>query len=115
MAGRVLVVDDDPPICHVLGRLFRAEGWEVAAAPDIAAALALLQSSPGYLVVDLELPDGDGEVVIRAALETDVSPCVVVCTGVVDPERLCAVRALGPRAVLSKPVDFAEILKAFNN
>jgi ActR/RegA family two-component response regulator len=111
MIHRVLVVDDDQPLCRVLGKMFRTIGWDVTEASSIATALTLLQRAPGYLVVDLELPDGSGETVVQAALAVQVPPRIVVCTGVVDRERLRAVRALGPEAVLAKPVAFADLME----
>jgi CheY-like chemotaxis protein len=112
MSGLVLVVDDDPQILRIMSKLFRADGWDVATADSVAAALFLLTTRPRYLVVDLELPDGDGETVVRSALAAELPPRVVVCSGVANCDRLQAVSRMGPRAVLSKPVDFADVLSA---
>lgn len=115
MAHRVLIVDNDAATRRVLVKLLLAIGWEVAEAGSIAEGLALLDTAPNFLVIDLELPDGDGEEILRAIRTRGATPCVIVCSGVVDRERLRLVRQLGPHAVLSKPISHTALLAAFRS
>jgi two-component system, OmpR family, response regulator ResD len=62
MSGEtILVVDDEPTIVEVVELYLRREGFEVLAAPDGPAALALVeQRSPDLVVLDLMLPGMGG-------------------------------------------------------
>jgi two-component system, OmpR family, response regulator MprA len=65
-AGRVLVVDDDPPLRRMLARTLTAEGFEVTLAPDGGAALVEVQrSAPDVIVLDVAMPAIDGLSVTR--------------------------------------------------
>jgi two-component system NtrC family sensor kinase len=61
--GRILVVDDDQSFTKGLAQLLRRDGYSVDAAENGVAGLRQLQAY-GYdvLVVDLRMPDLDGEV-----------------------------------------------------
>jgi two-component system, OmpR family, KDP operon response regulator KdpE len=57
----VLVVDDEPPIRHLLCTSLTAAGYRVASADDAAGALAGLASEkPDVIILDLGLPDSSG-------------------------------------------------------
>jgi two-component system response regulator MprA len=64
--GRVLVVDDDPPLQRMLKRTLSAEGFEVTVAGDGGAALAAAESfAPDVIVLDVAMPTLDGLAVCR--------------------------------------------------
>ena len=59
--GTVLVVDDDPAICVVVGEALRRQGHKVKTAASIRERSALIESfTPDVLITDVMLPDGDG-------------------------------------------------------
>ena len=61
MAGRALVVEDDPDTRAWLGGRLREEGWNVAEAENGRVALARLAEAPADLVLlDLMMPEMDG-------------------------------------------------------
>jgi DNA-binding response OmpR family regulator len=110
---RVLIVEDHEGMRHALCGLFRRVGWEVVGVGTVADGLAALEPPPECAVVDLHLPDGEGEAIVRRVKEGHLPTCVtVVCTGTDDQARLRAVAALGPDALLCKPVEFEEVLSA---
>ena len=58
---RILVVDDDMGICRTLKELLEAEGCLVETAPDGAAGLQRLESTPCDVVItDVVMPNMDG-------------------------------------------------------
>jgi len=57
----ILVVEDDPSVSVLVQDLLKAEGYGVRGATDLKAArAALAYKLPDLLVLDLNLPDGDG-------------------------------------------------------
>jgi two-component system chemotaxis response regulator CheY len=99
----VLIIEDDFATRYLLNRLVRQSGRRAVGASTVAAGLSLLATEPDCVVLDLDLPDGDGETILRAVRDRFLDCRVVVCSGVGDQERLRRVRSLSPDAVLTKP------------
>ena len=58
---KVLVVDDEPHIAHMLRFLFERHGHQVVVAEDGRTALRLVEEeAPDLIFLDLNLPDIDG-------------------------------------------------------
>ena len=81
MAERVLVVEDDPPVRRMLERSLAAEGFDVRAAADGGAALALAADSvPDLVVLDVTMPGLSGIDVCRRLREKGLSGGVLMLT-----------------------------------
>jgi DNA-binding NtrC family response regulator len=58
---RILVIDDERPILLTLEALLQRHGYEVDTAPSAAQGLKSLKATtPNVILLDLQLPDGDG-------------------------------------------------------
>jgi DNA-binding response OmpR family regulator len=58
---KVLVIEDDPSVSAVVRDLLVAEEYNVQVAGDLASGLAqAVQFRPQLIILDLNLPDGDG-------------------------------------------------------
>ncbi len=88
------------------------QGWSVAEVSTVAEGLGSLDPAPDWVVLDLMLPDGDGETVLKKIRNDHLPSRVAVCTGAGDPARLAGVVALGPDLILSKPIDIFALLGA---
>jgi DNA-binding response OmpR family regulator len=103
---RVLIVEDNEPALTSLARIFAGKGWDVCTAATLEEGLACLDPPSDCVVLDLNLPDGQGEAILQRLRETGLpSRVVAVTTGVDDPDRLTAVIRLRPEVVLMKPID----------
>jgi DNA-binding NarL/FixJ family response regulator len=113
---RMLLVEDHQPTRINLRRILSARGWEVLEAATIAEGVAQLDPAPDCIVLDLVLPDGKGEAILRKIRVEQLQVCdqtrVVVNTGLDDPARLSEVSYLRPNAVLQKPVDPERLCRA---
>jgi PAS domain S-box-containing protein len=71
LAGlRILVVDDDPGICHSLEEILEADGCLVETACDGAEGLRLIESAEFDLVLsDVVMPNMDGYALFKAVRE----------------------------------------------
>src|SRR5262249_1536079 len=103
VSKRVLIVEDDSASRRVLRNFFMRHGWVVAEAPTVAEGLASLDPLPDSLILDLRLPDGHGEVLLRKLREAGrPTPVVLVTTGVSDPLWRMEVAKLTPDLFLQK-------------
>ena len=68
MSGeRVLIVEDDQATSSAMRAVFARRGWEVDEVMTVAEGIASLESQPDWVILDLLLPDGCGEAVLRQA------------------------------------------------
>src|SRR5688500_4187846 len=71
LSHRVLIVDDNPALRSGMARLVGIQGDETLTAATVAQALSMLDGADGaaaaatHLLLDLNLPDGDGTAVLR--------------------------------------------------
>lgn len=67
MAERVLVIDDEPELVHLIAIFLGTAGLEVCSAQDGQQALALLeQSQPDLVICDMVMPTLDGVATVEA-------------------------------------------------
>jgi DNA-binding response OmpR family regulator len=77
----VLVVDDDPDLCQLVGTALRRDGHVVHAAESLAAGRDALQKNPPDVVVlDLDLPDGSGLELCRELRQSGATVPVLILT-----------------------------------
>ena len=83
MNGRILVVDDDPVIRHILAMALKEGGYTMTEAPDLAALTMAFQGGlpPDLVLLDLMLPDGNGLEVLPDLKRTWPTTEVIVLTG----------------------------------
>src|SRR5918998_1023566 len=78
---RLLLVEDDGMACSLMQNILADQGLTVMTARTVAEGLALLESRPDYLILDLNLPDGDGRVVLEGVRRAGLPTRVVVTSG----------------------------------
>jgi DNA-binding NarL/FixJ family response regulator len=100
----VLVVDDDPEFRELAARLLAASGLTVVGeVGSVAAALAAAaRLEPSAVLVDVELPDGDGVTLARELAALPWQPRVVLTS--IDGEITTTedARRAGARAFVNK-------------
>ncbi len=108
---RVLVIDDDRPLCEMLRMTLDLEGLEVVEAHHVIQAEKLLaDAAPDAIVLDIGLPGIDGVFYcdrLRASPRTKNIPIVAI-SGSEDAGRQAL--AAGANAFLHKPLDPVQLL-----
>src|SRR6478735_2354464 len=95
-----LIVEDDRWTREAMASILRHRGWVVQVAATVARGLELVeQTTPDCVILDLSLPDGSGEIILRQVREAALPTRVVVCTATHEQGRLEGVRQLEPDAV----------------
>jgi two-component system response regulator RegA len=111
----LLLVDDDPTFCEVLGAALERRGFAVRIAHDVAEAMVLAeQADPAYAIVDLVMPRDSGLELVATLCARDARIKVVVLTGYASIATAVEAIKLGATHYLTKPADADEIMAAFN-
>ena len=93
IAGRILLVDDEPDMRLSTAQALELEGFEVEEASDAQSALDRLGFGfAGIVVTDIRMPGMDGLTLMSRIREIDVDIPVILVTGHGDIQ--LAVRAL---------------------
>lgn len=109
-APRILLVDDEPAIRRFLNSALMADGYAVIQAASGQEALAAMTyDKPDLAIVDLGLPDLDGQDLIRTIRESSQMPIIVLS---VRDDESGKVRALdaGADDYVVKPFGIEEML-----
>ncbi len=106
-----LAIEDDLSHRELLKKVLELEGYRVVGASTACQGLALVQQlRPDVVLLDLGLPDGDGETLIGPIQEIDPQASIIVLTGYDSARRAVAAFESGARGYLVKPVDHEELL-----
>lgn len=110
MTMRVLLVEDDAQLCRTLRDALALEGYEMLTAASLSEGLALAANAPLDLVVlDLGLPDGDGESLLAALRRRQSLPVLVISARQAEGQKIRLLDA-GADDYLVKPFGVGELL-----
>jgi two-component system, OmpR family, response regulator len=114
--GRILVVEDDPDIRELIIAQLRREPYAVAAAENIAEARRAMAEAPvDLLVLDLNLPDGDGiDLCRQLRAEGHDGAIIMVTARDAAIDRVLGLE-LGADDYLTKPFEPRELLARIRN
>ena len=107
---KVMVVEDDAPVRHLITASLSAEDYTVIVAQTAAEAVHLATTRNPYMILlDLGLPDGDGVEVIKQIRVWTETPIIVISARDEDTDKIEALDA-GADDYLTKPFSVAELL-----
>jgi two-component system response regulator RegA len=101
---RVLVVEDDRPLCGALARIARSGGAEVWEAYSVAEGRALLARSPELVMIDLWLEGESAMELVEEAAHHRPAPAILAISGRASPEEAFRLGQIGVRGFLPKPL-----------
>ena len=110
ISGRILVVDDEPQIHRFLAPALTAAGYEPIRAENGTQALRLAASAaPDLVLLDLGLPDIDGQEVLRKLRAFSDVPVIVLSARDREAEKIAALDE-GADDYVEKPFALGELL-----
>lgn len=117
--GRVLVMDDEDMLRHLVMAMLRRLGYEVVATADGTEAVAAYKNAPqpfDVVIMDLTVPGGmGGKEAIKLLREFDPQVKAIVSSGYsIDPV-MADFRSYGFLGVLCKPYDMAELSRVLHD
>jgi two-component system, OmpR family, KDP operon response regulator KdpE len=105
----ILIVDDEPPIRRFLSPFLEAEGYAVLEADSGHGALSLIAShGPDVILLDLGLPDMDGEELLRTLPMWIRAKVIVLSVRSRERDKVTALD-LGASDYLTKPFSLGEL------
>ena len=116
--ARVLVIDDETGIGHVIRLLLESQGHEVIVAADGSRGFALAQrQSPDVVILDVMMPVMDGFAVLEALRQDPrtASMPVVMLSALIAEEVEQRCLALGAAAYVRKPFEADALLGALGS
>lgn len=104
-AARILLVDDDRIIVDSLAELLRIEGYEVATAAGVRAAVERLDKQAfDLLITDVNMPEADGFELLAIVRDRFPSIVPIVITGYGTIESAVEAIKMGAYDYLTKPI-----------
>ena len=114
---RLLVVDDEVGIRRLLEHLLERDGWEVVTAESAARGLEVLAERPlpECVILDLNLPDGDGVQVLKHIRERLGNLPAVVLSSSAPAEVRARCGTLKVDRILQKPFSTAAVVQTLRD
>ena len=107
---KILVVEDDRNILSMIQTVLDTNGYQVLTAQRCQQGILILSSHvPDLVVLDLGLPDMDGEEFIRVARRSSMIPIIVLSARTEEKDKVSALD-LGANDYITKPFGTAELL-----
>ncbi len=113
-ARQVLLVEDEPLIRMLAADMLDMLGYQVLEAGTGAEAVKIADSASPIraMLIDLGLPDGPGEEVIRRIRLRRPDLPVIVMTGADAPSAAARLRDQGVVGIIEKPYQFSDLERA---
>ena len=107
---KVLLVEDDKNIASFVQTVLETNGYQVLTAERCQQGLLVFASHvPDLVVLDLGLPDMDGEEFIRVARQDNMTPIIVLSARMDEQDKISALD-LGANDYITKPFGTGELL-----
>ncbi|MEA2489722.1 MAG: two-component system, NtrC family, nitrogen regulation response regulator NtrX [Acidobacteriota bacterium] len=101
---RILIIDDDPLVVEALEMLLADQGWDVRSALTARDGYVQFSSfSPDAVLLDVQLPDGDGIDVLQQLKDYSPDVPVIMMSGAGAVDRVVAAMQAGAETFLQKP------------
>ena len=107
---KILVVEDDRSILSMIQTILDTNGYQVLTAQRCQQGILMMTSHvPDLVVLDLGLPDMDGEEFIRETRRSSMIPIIVLSARTDEQDKVAALD-LGANDYITKPFGTAELL-----
>jgi len=106
----ILVIDDDEQLLRLIRDMFEIEGWTVkTCATADAAQNAVKDGTYDLCIIDLHLPDGDGNSLIES-MHASLHVPVIAISGTESTIDLAATSQIGADYHMKKPFEPDELI-----
>lgn len=107
---RILIIEDEERISRFIGRILKANGYDVLSAGNALQSISLIHTgSPDLAILDLGLPDMDGLELLKVIRAFSLIPILVVSARTMERDKVDALDA-GADDYITKPFGSNELL-----
>lgn len=107
---RLLIIEDEPALCHSIAEGLRLDGYEVDACYDGIEGLELCRvENYDLILLDLNLPGMDGMEILRRLRAEDMETCVLILSARGQIKDKVEGLDAGANDYLTKPFHFEEL------
>jgi len=108
---RILIVDDEEPICRLTQAVLKKKGYEVEYSLDGIGGIQLVKTfNPHIVILDIIMPSGSGIDVLREMLAVNPDIKAVMMSGLHDLGVAREAIRLGAKEYFVKPINFEMLL-----
>jgi DNA-binding NtrC family response regulator len=112
----IAVIDDEPEILWLVGRILEEEGYRAVTASNGAEGLALIKrEQPELVLLDLRLPGMDGLAILEQLRAFDAGVMVVILSAFESFDAAVQAMKLGSYDFLTKPLNIEEMKITIHN
>ncbi len=110
----ILLVDDEPAVLKIVGRMLERYGYRVSSATSGTEALSIFHNDPDsfdIVVTDMTMPDVTGEILAKEIMAIKPGMSVILCTGFSDSMDEQKAKEIGIKSFVMKPIAKNEFVK----
>ncbi|AKL96556.1 transcriptional regulatory protein [Clostridium aceticum] len=107
--GNILIIDDNPEICEILGVLLRKEGFRVQEVQDCSKALAFFSNPIDLIILDVMMPKHSGFEICEKIREITTAPILFLTAKAADKDKEMGF-SCGGDDYLVKPFSSSELI-----
>lgn len=113
---KILVIDDEPDIRHLLTMSLVQMGIEVDSAKDVSEAMKHLQNNHyHFCITDMKLPDGNGLSIVEHCHANIPHMPIAVITAFGNTDTAVDAMKMGAFDFLAKPIDLVQLRQLIQN
>jgi two-component system, NtrC family, response regulator AtoC len=113
MSMTILIVDDEENARHNIGSFLETRGYEIIGVATLAEARqALNRGNADIILLDVQLPDGYGPVLLEETASLAMRPPIILITAYGDIEMAVEAMKNGAHDFLQKPIRLAQLEKS---
>jgi DNA-binding response OmpR family regulator len=110
---KILLVDDDKEFVNLFTSIIESEGYIVEVAFSGQQALDKFKKSAfDLLILDIKLPDMNGDKVAKKVRDKDKNIVIIIITGFPELQESITTLDIGIHDILLKPISSSEILRS---
>jgi len=109
---KIMLIDDEIDLCLLLSEILEKNGYIVTSVNSIRDALNfLMEETPDLVILDLNLPDGDGMRVVPEIKKKSPNTIICIASAYGSEKRKMEAKQEGISIFIDKPFSAEEILK----
>jgi len=114
---KILVIDDEPPICELMDEFLSIKGYQVITASNGEEGISKFEENrPQLVLLDLRMPGMSGIEVLSKLKEIDGHAGIIILSAFGDVNTIQEALEIGATYYMEKPIELqrlAELLEAW--